>query len=57
MGIVNRKDKDYDAARRAYINALKYNPENESVQRDLCQIQLHLRDFEGFKESRRQILV
>mgnify|MGYP002633066187 CR=1 FL=1 len=57
MGIVNRKDKDYDAARRAYLNALKYNPDNESVQRDLCQIQLHLRDFEGFRESRRQILM
>jgi cytochrome c-type biogenesis protein CcmH/NrfG len=25
MGIINRKDKDYDGARRAYINALKYN--------------------------------
>lgn len=57
MGIINRKEKDYDSARRAYINALKYNPENESVTRDLCQLQLHLRDFDGFKETRRQMLV
>lgn len=57
MGIINRKEKDYDAARRAYLNALKYNKGNESVQRDLCQLQLHVRDFDGFKESRRQILM
>jgi peptide alpha-N-acetyltransferase len=35
-GIMNRKEKDYDQARRAYINALKYNPDNDSVLRDLC---------------------
>ncbi len=57
FGIINRKEKDYDQARRAYLNALKYNPENDSVLRDLCQLQLHLRDFEGFRESRQRILI
>jgi len=36
MGIINRKAKDYDQARRAYLNALKYNTDNDSVMRDLC---------------------
>lgn len=36
FGIINRKDKDYDQARKAYLNALKYNPGNDSVLRDLC---------------------
>ena len=36
MGIINRKAKEYDQARRAYLNALKYNTDNDSVTRDLC---------------------
>ena len=57
MGILNRKDKDYDAARRAYLQALKCNANNESVMRDLCQLQMHLRDYTGFKETRRLLLL
>jgi Flp pilus assembly protein TadD len=35
-GIINRKDKDYDQSRRAYLNALKHNPGNpDSIMRDL----------------------
>jgi peptide alpha-N-acetyltransferase len=56
-GIIYRKEKDYDQARRAYLNALKYNPDNDNVMRDLCQMQMHLRDFPGFMETRRQVLV
>lgn len=36
MGILHRKDKAYDQARRAYLQALKFNSTNESVLRDLC---------------------
>lgn len=57
FGIINRKAKDYDQARKAYLNAHKYNPENDSVLKDLSQIQLHLRDFEGFRDTRRTLLV
>jgi tetratricopeptide (TPR) repeat protein len=56
-GIINRKEKDYEQARKAYINALKYNPENDSVMRDLCQIQIHMRDYAGFHETRRMMLL
>ena len=57
QGILLRKDKDYDGARRAYLQALKLNAENDSVLRDLCQMQIHLRDYAGFHETRRQVLV
>jgi peptide alpha-N-acetyltransferase len=36
FGMIHRKAKDYDQARRAYLNALKYNPDNKDVLRDLC---------------------
>ena len=38
MGIIYRREKDYDQARRAYQNALKYAPENDNVLRDLCNM-------------------
>ena len=57
-GIINRKDKDYDQARRCYINAIKYNNgSNDVILRDLSYLQAHLREYEGFKESRRQLLL
>jgi len=43
---------DYDGARRAYSNAIKYAPENENILRDLSYLQIHTRDFKGFEESR-----
>ena len=56
FGIVNKKAKDYDQAKKAYQNALKYAPDNFNIMRDLCQLQLHLRDYAGFQESRRVLL-
>jgi len=56
-GIINKKEKDYDQSRRCYINALKYHTgNNENVLRDLSFLQAHLREYEGFKESRRQLM-
>ena len=34
-GIIYRKEKDYEQAKKAYLNALKYAPDNENVMRDL----------------------
>ena len=39
------------------MNALKYDPTNQNVLRDLGQLQVQLRDYEGYSETRRQILV
>ena len=43
---------DYDGARRAYSNAIKYAPDNENILRDLSYLQIHTRDLNGFEESR-----
>jgi peptide alpha-N-acetyltransferase len=56
-GILHRSNKNYDEARKAYLNALKYDPANQNVLRDLGQLQVQLRDYEGYAETRRQILV
>ena len=34
-GMIMQKEKDYDQARRCYLNALKYNEDNENVMKDL----------------------
>lgn len=49
--------RNYDEARKAYINALKYDNNNQNVLRDLALLQVHCKDYEGFAESRRQIAV
>jgi len=49
--------RDFDQSRRAYLNALKYKPGDDGVMRDLSQLQIHLRDFKGFEETRRLMLV
>lgn len=56
-GMITRKLKDYETAKKAYMNASKYNPSNESMLRDLSNIQIFLRDYQGFQETRRQLLV
>ena len=56
-GIIHRLKKDFETAKKAYLNAHKYNAANESILRDLCQIQIHLRDYDGFAETRRIQLV
>ena len=45
--------RNYDEARKAYLNALKYDANNQNVLRDLGQLQVQLRDFEGYAETRR----
>jgi tetratricopeptide (TPR) repeat protein len=54
---INPYIRDYDQARRAYLNALKYNPSHEQVMRDLSSLQIFLRDYQGFEETRRNLLI
>lgn len=46
-GILYRSDRDYAQAIRCYLNALKKDPENLQVLRDLAQLQAHMKDFDG----------
>ena len=56
-GILHRGNKNYDEARKAYLNALRYDAGNANVLRDLGQLQVQLRDYEAYAETRRQLLV
>jgi peptide alpha-N-acetyltransferase len=56
-GILHRGNKNYDEARKAYVNALKYDAGNANVLRDLGQLQVQLRDYVGYAETRRQLMV
>lgn len=49
--------REYDQARRAYLFALKCDPNNERTMRELLQLQIHLRDFPGFEETSRKLLM
>lgn len=49
--------REYDQARRAYLFALKCDANNEQTMRELIQLQVHLRDFVGFEETSRKLLM
>lgn len=56
-GMLNRANKNYEDAKRAFIQALKIDGENVNCLRDLAILQLQLRDFEGHCETRRRMVV
>lgn len=55
-GLLYRSKKNYEEAIKAYKFALKLDPENSQIQRDLAQLQVHMRDYAGYVQSRRQML-
>lgn len=55
-GLLYRSDHDYFQAARSYVNALRLDPENQQILRDLALLQVQIRDYEGFEESRRKLL-
>eukprot|EP00922_Rhytidocystis_sp_ex-Travisia-forbesii_P065585 GHVS01097428.1.p1 GENE.GHVS01097428.1~~GHVS01097428.1.p1 ORF type:complete len:978 (-),score=167.95 GHVS01097428.1:29-2962(-) len=56
LGLMYRQDKDYIEAAKCYNQALRLDPENIQILRDLCNLQIHERKLEGFRENRRKIL-
>lgn len=56
-GMLNRSNKKFDDARKAFLNALKQDETNINVLRDLAILQLQLNDMEGHCESRRKMVV
>jgi peptide alpha-N-acetyltransferase len=56
FGLLQRSDRKYDEAIKCYRNALKWDKENIQILRDLSLLQLQMRDLEGFKETRHQLL-
>lgn len=55
-GLLYRSDHDYFQAARSYVNALRLDPDNQQILRDLALLQVQIRDYEGFEESRRKLL-
>ena len=55
-GILYRDAKNFEEAQKAFKFALKIEAESPIIQRDLAQLQIHLRDYVGHVQSRRTIL-
>jgi len=57
LGLANRTDDNYKEASKCFLNAVRIDPNNLNVWRDLSYLQIQLRDIAGFKESRRKCIV
>ncbi|XP_061082124.1 N-alpha-acetyltransferase 16, NatA auxiliary subunit-like [Conger conger] len=55
-GLLQRSDKKYDEAIKCYRNALKLDRDNLQILRDLSLLQIQMRDLEGYRETRYQLL-
>ncbi|KAK4227430.1 NMDA receptor-regulated protein 1-domain-containing protein [Podospora fimiseda] len=51
-GILYRTNKNFDEAIKAYKFALKLEPESHQIQRDLAILQVQMRDYPGYVQSR-----
>lgn len=55
-GLLWRSVKNYDEAIKAYRFALKLDPESVQIQRDLALLQVQMRDYPGFVQSRNKMM-
>ncbi|KAH8095847.1 hypothetical protein JL720_3179 [Aureococcus anophagefferens] len=55
-GLLYRSDRQYPQAIKSYKQALKIDPDNVQILRDLSLLQVQLRDGRGFLETRRKLL-
>ncbi|OJJ49399.1 hypothetical protein ASPZODRAFT_1468944 [Penicilliopsis zonata CBS 506.65] len=55
-GLLYRQDKNYEEAIKAYRFALKIEPESQPIQRDLALLQMQMRDYPGYIQSRSAML-
>lgn len=56
LGLLHRSDRNYPEATKCYKSALRMDPGNPQIMRDLSLLQLHERDLAGYTETRRQLL-
>ncbi|XP_035680936.1 N-alpha-acetyltransferase 15, NatA auxiliary subunit-like isoform X3 [Branchiostoma floridae] len=56
FGLLQRSDKKYDEAIKCYRNALKWDKDNLQILRDLSLLQIQMRDLEGYRDTRLQLL-
>ncbi|KAF6175252.1 hypothetical protein GIB67_030470 [Kingdonia uniflora] len=55
-GLLYRSDREYREAIKCYRNALRIDPDNIEILRDLSLLQAQMRDLPGFVETRQQLL-
>lgn len=55
-GLLHRSDRNYNEAIKAYKQALRIDPENLQILRDLSMLQIQMRDLPGFAATRNNIL-
>ncbi|KAJ7951835.1 N-alpha-acetyltransferase 16, NatA auxiliary subunit [Quillaja saponaria] len=55
-GLLYRSDREYREAIKCYRNALKIDPDNIEILRDLSLLQAQMRDLTGFVDTRQQLL-
>lgn len=55
-GLLYRAEKNFEESIKAYKFALRLEPESVPIQRDLAHLQIHMRDYEGYIQSRRNML-
>ncbi|WOG99228.1 hypothetical protein DCAR_0518576 [Daucus carota subsp. sativus] len=55
-GLLYRSDREYREAVKCYRNALRIDPDNIEILRDLSLLQAQIRDLAGFVETRQQLL-
>lgn len=56
LGIINRNQRKYVDAIGCYKNALKYDPNNVNILRDLAVLQVHVRELDLHEETRKTLL-
>lgn len=55
-GLLYRANKNFEEAIKAYKFALKLEPESAQIQRDLAILQIQMRDYQGYIQSRNAML-
>lgn len=55
LGVIYRNDRAYHQAYKYLQMAMYHDPKNDRILRDLAQVQLHLRDYEGHMKSRKAL--
>ena len=55
-GLLYRSVKNYEEAIKAYKFALRLDPDSVQIQRDLALLQVQMRDYQGFIQSRKAML-
>jgi len=56
FGLLYRSDRNYLQAIKSYRNALRQDPDNIQILRDLSLLQIQMRDLAGFVQTRRHLL-